>query len=89
MGCVVWLVRKKEGGGVGGLVALPDGPRPLSRQNRGGMPILVSGEASRWIQQRCSTTGGSGGGRVYCLGSADCVCEDILQVSSSTGGLTG
>jgi hypothetical protein len=75
------------------LVGLPDGPRPLLRQHRGGVPILVSDEASRWLQQRCATAGGGEDHwQVCCRGSSDgesCVREDRRQLSSSIGDLSG
>ncbi len=88
------VVSKEEGGwGPWGLVGLPDGPRPLLQQHQGGMPILVSDEASRWLQQRCATAGGGEDHwQVCCRGSSDgesCVREDRRQVSSSIGDLSG
>ncbi len=80
---------------MGGLVVRPDGPRPLRRQQRGGMPILVSDEASRWLQQ-CGATAGASlvaerivSAVVAAPDGESCAREDIRQVSSSTGGLSG
>ncbi len=47
---------------------LPDGPRPLRRQQ--GTPVLFPGEASKWLQPRVDTTGG-GEDRLCRRGSTD------------------
>jgi hypothetical protein len=60
--CMVPSVVSKAGGwGWGGWVVRPDGPRPLRRQHQGGTPVLVPGEASRWLQPRGDTAGGGEG----------------------------
>ena len=49
----VGLVRQAEGGcGGWGVVVRPDGPRPPWRRHQGGMPVLVSSETPRRLQQR-------------------------------------
>jgi hypothetical protein len=35
-----------------GVVVRPDGPRPPWRRHQGGMPVLVSSETPRGLQQR-------------------------------------
>jgi hypothetical protein len=90
--CVAWLVRRGDGAW-GGWVVLPDGPRPLRQQQRGGTPVLVPGEASRWLQPRGDTAGGGEDGlcrRGSTYGDSS-VRWDRPQMSSccSTGGQTG
>jgi hypothetical protein len=49
----VGLVRQAGGGcGGWGVVVRPDGPRPPWLRHQGGMPVLVSSETPRRLQQR-------------------------------------
>jgi hypothetical protein len=87
----VGVVSKAGGWGVGRVGCAAQYPRPLRRQRRGGTPVLVPREASRWLQPSGDTAGG-GEDRLCRRGSTDgdsCVSEDRPQVSSSTGGQSG
>jgi hypothetical protein len=68
-------------GGVGwggGVVVLPNRPRPPLLQHRGSMPGPASGKTARRLQQ-CDDTAGGEEDRVRSSSSSDCdscVCED-------------